>query len=61
MWPRRRPKEKDSKIALETAIKNLEETRARASDVTETAKALRKLRERNHFAEQLASIMGGSK
>lgn len=60
MWPlRRKRKDISSQIAVEEARKDLERTKERTRDVTEVSTALRELREKNHFAEQLASIMGG--
>jgi hypothetical protein len=61
MWPRKRKKETESRVALATSIENLERTKDRATDVTEITEALKQLRERNHFAEQLQSIMRGTR
>lgn len=61
MWLLKRKREDDSQQAVNKAIENLERTQARSSDVQEVSQGLRTFRERNHIAEQLASIMGGLK
>ena len=59
MWFLRRNKEssEDSKKALEDAQQNLERVQRRGREVSRVAKALKDIRERNHFAEQLESIV----
>lgn len=59
MWFRRHQEEQDSKLALQESIQKLKQTEQRTAAVAEVSEALRTLRERNHFAEQLESIMGG--
>jgi hypothetical protein len=58
MWFRWRGKEKDgeSAEALRDARMNLRKVERRGKEVTQVAKALRDLRERNHFAEQVEEI-----
>lgn len=47
--------------ALKEARENLKRTQARSPEVREVSRALRILREKNHFSEQLRTIMmGGS-
>lgn len=60
MWPQKTKNKTKSRDAVVDANQNLARIRARTSEVREVAADLRKLRERNHFAEQLQSIMGGS-
>lgn len=66
MWPlrRRQSKEHDeADIALEDAKRNLRQVQRRNGEVTAISNALREIRERNHFAENLESIVlrhGGS-
>ena len=62
MWFRRpeRRQDKESTEALRDAHKNLEKAKARTTEVHEVANALKGLRERNHFAERLLIIMGGT-
>jgi hypothetical protein len=59
VWFRRRSEEPttDSELALKNAQKNLREVKQRGKEVTEIAEALREIRERNHFAEQLELII----
>lgn len=59
MWPRRDKTEDKSVEALKTSVEGLQKTELRTAEVTAVSQALRTLRERNHFAEQLESIMGG--
>ena len=62
MWFRPKNRDetpKESEKALCQATQNLHRTKARAPEVTEISKALKGLRERNHFAEQLRVIMEG--
>lgn len=59
-WLLRRHKaDPESKKALESATANLHKTRERGDEVREVSTALRVMRERNHFREQLEAIMGG--
>lgn len=60
MWPfrrRDRQKMKDSQQALLDASESLHQVEARSKEVREISGALRNIRERNHFAEQLRVIM----
>ena len=58
MWFRRRSEaSKEAEEALKDAQENLEEVKKRGPEVTEVAKALRDIRERNHFAEQLEDLI----
>jgi hypothetical protein len=59
MWFPKKAKEDKSLDALNESIEKLQKTELRTAEVTEISTALRDLRERNHFAEQLQSIMGG--
>lgn len=61
MWFLKRNTEQTERSieAVTESVKNLRQTELRTAEVTEVSKALRTLRERNHFAEQLESIMGG--
>lgn len=55
-----RSKDKEvSGKALEDARENLRRVEDRHDEVREVATALRAIREKNHFAEQLMIIMGG--
>lgn len=47
----------DSEAALKDARKNVREVRERDQEVTKVVKALRDIRERNHFAEQMEEII----
>lgn len=59
VWFRRRDKRriKESKEALADANKSLREVQKRSDEVSYVANALKEIRERNHFAEQLEEIM----
>ena len=59
MWFPWRSKGKDgeSEKALREAQKNLRQVQRRGKEVTRVADALRELRERNHFAEQMEEII----
>lgn len=60
MWifPKRDKKKlKDSQQAILDATKSLREVRSRDDEVHQVSGALRNIRERNHFAEQLQVIM----
>lgn len=59
MWLRKRKMEDKSKEALKESKEALKKTELRTAAVAEVTTALRRLREVNHFAEQLESIMGG--
>jgi len=50
----------ESEEALRDANINLRRVRSRDKEVREVAGALREIRERNHFAEQLQEILGGN-
>jgi hypothetical protein len=57
-FPRRdKQKAKDSQQAILDATKSLREVRERDDEVHQISGALRTIRERNHFAEQLQVIM----
>lgn len=62
MWLHRRTKKQDdeSHKALEVAERHMAQVEARDADVIRVATALRDVRTRNHFREQLEAIMGGS-
>lgn len=55
----RRSKKTDveSEKALEEARENLREVQKRGGEVSKVANALKDLRERNHFAEQMEAII----
>lgn len=57
MWFRRSDSAEEAKYALADAKRNLRKVQARGSEVTRVANALREIRERNHFAEQLEAII----
>jgi len=59
VWFRRRSSDRsvEAEEALVEAQKNLDEVKRRGPEVTEVAQALRKMRERNHFAEQLEELI----
>lgn len=59
MWPLKRQEEDKSVQALQESKLGLQKTEQRTAAVAEISEALRILRERNHFAEKLESIMGG--
>lgn len=59
MWLFKREKDQKSVEALKDSKRGLRKTELRTAEVEKISKALRVLRERNHFAEQLESIMGG--
>jgi len=59
MWLLKRQKDEKSVQALQESKLELQKTELRTAKVVEVSNALRTLRERNHFAEQLADIMGG--
>lgn len=50
-----------AKEAVIDATENLRKTKLRSYDVYATARALRLLREHNHFQEQLQAIMKGER
>jgi len=61
MFFRRRSKGlAESEKALQDADQNLERVKARDEEVHEVAEALKTMRERNHFAEQLQLIFENS-
>jgi vacuolar-type H+-ATPase subunit H len=60
MWPLRRRRSKateEATKALKDAEKNLHEVKERGCEVRKVATALKEIRERNHFAEQLEAII----
>lgn len=58
MWFKRRSRvNPESEAALRESSKRLREARDRGKEVTDIADALRQIRERNHFAEQLEDII----
>ena len=59
MWLRKKKVVDESTLAIKEADEALKKTEMRTAAVTEVSQALRNLRERNHFAEKLESIMGG--
>lgn len=61
MWPFRRknPGMKESQQAILDAAQSLREVRSRDDEVHQVSGALRTIRERNHFAENLRVIMEG--
>ena len=61
MWFLKREKDEKSVQALKESVQGLQKVEQRTAAVAEVSLALRTLRERNHFAEQLESIMGGPK
>jgi len=54
---RNKSEKNDAAKAVEEAQKNLEETKETGKEVSEVANALRRIRERNHFAEQLEAVI----
>jgi hypothetical protein len=62
MWPfRKRDRQamKESQQAILEATRKLRDVQARDKEVHEVSGALRDIRKRNHFAEQLRTIMQG--
>jgi hypothetical protein len=59
-FPKRKKGLVDSAKALEDADQNLKRVKSREKEVHEVAESLRIIRQRNHFAEQLQEILGGS-
>lgn len=58
----RRPKANpEAKKALENATEHLERIKARGPEVSRVATAIRTMRERNHFIEQLQPFVEGPK
>lgn len=63
MWPFQRKRNKtmeDSQKAVLDSLESLKQVQAREPEVRAVSKTLKDIRERNHFAEQLQAIMGGS-
>lgn len=56
---RGRKKVDESKVALEEAEENLKDIQTRNDEVKDVSSALREIRERNHFAEQMIVLMSG--
>lgn len=62
MWPFRRKvtrNMKESTQAILDATSTLRRTQERGPEVSRVSNALRDIRKRNHFAEQLQTIMEG--
>jgi hypothetical protein len=61
MWPfRRHPsKIKESQQAILDATATLQRVQERGPEVRAVSKTLKEIRERNHFADQLRTIMEG--
>lgn len=57
MWPRRKKKDVESQQAILNATQSLREVQSRDSDVHAVSRALKDLRETNHFADKLRVIM----
>jgi hypothetical protein len=60
---RRRKATEEAQKALDEAKKNLKQVQERGSEVSRISNALREMRERNHFSEQMEEIIvrfGGS-
>lgn len=60
MWFQRRQGGKsgeEATEALKDAQENLREVQKRSEEVSQVARALKTLRERNHFAEQLEAVL----
>lgn len=55
----RRKEDGESQKALDEAKEHVKEAAARSPEVYQVAGALKRYRERNHFAEQIAIIMYG--
>lgn len=47
----------ESKTAVAEATRHMQEIQARGAEVQELAESLRDIRKRNHFAEQLMTMM----
>lgn len=63
LFRRRKAGSEDAQKALEEAKKNLHEVQKRGKEVSAISNALREMRERNHFSEQMEEIFvryGGS-
>lgn len=54
---RRRSENDDSHKALKEAQSHIEEVKSRDREVQRVSNSLRKIRERNHFADQIYTIM----
>lgn len=60
MWPfTRKNRSVESKQAIVDATASLRDVEARDSEVHAVSSALRAIREKNHFAENLRTIMQG--
>lgn len=60
MWFRRRRETSSSEEAAKALLdarQNLREVRRRSTEVSKVAQALKDIRERNHFAEQMEEIL----
>lgn len=63
LFRRRREDTQEAQRAVEEATKKLHEVKKRGKEVSAVSKALREIRERNHFADQMEEIFvhyGGS-
>lgn len=56
LFRRRRSGSDDAQKALEEATKNLHEVQKRGKEVSAISNALKEMRERNHFSEQMEEI-----
>lgn len=54
---RNRSTTEDAKKALDEARRNVKRVKQRSEEVSEVAGALKNIRERNHFADQLLELM----
>lgn len=54
---RRSRKENESHLAVEEAERHVQEAKSRTPEVAEVTAALRELRSKNHFADQIAMLM----
>lgn len=62
-WPWWRPAsgQVEAQKAIKDAAESLERVKARDPEVRAVSKVLRNIRENNHFAEQLQSIISGGR
>lgn len=59
LFRRRKQATQDAQKALDEAREKLKEVRERGKEVSAISSALREIRERNHFAEQMEEIIAG--
>lgn len=57
LFRRRKQATEDAQKALDQAREKLKEVRERGQEVSAISNALREMRERNHFAEQMEEII----